>query len=105
MGNQFLTVEKRERWLGKIFFGVSKTPNHNINPYEDTFEFMEASIGSLQWGQDVNHSKKEFAWRYVQILDLYDIKLNETLVLEILGNDKLRNIDAVKQWSEIAQFG
>jgi hypothetical protein len=97
------TKENKMRWISRMYFSVSDSVNHDVNPYEDIATFLEGKVGSLHWGNDKNSSKERFCKKFIQILDLYDIHISSEQILSGLKDDKL-NKDVVNQWSEVARF-
>jgi hypothetical protein len=98
------TKENKMRWLSRMYFSVSDSVNHDVNPYEDIATFLDAKVGSLQWGADKNSSKERFCKKFNQILDLYDIHMTSEQILDGLKKDEMHNSDLVKQWAEVAKF-
>jgi hypothetical protein len=98
------TKENKMRWLSRMYFSVSDSVNHDVNPYEDIATFLDAKVGSLQWGTDKNSSKERFCKKFHQILDLYDIHMTHQQILDSLKKDDALNKDLVNQWSELATF-
>jgi hypothetical protein len=98
------TKENKMRWLSRIYFSVSDSANHDVNPYEDITTFLNAKVGSLQWGNDKKASKERFCKKFNQMLDLYDIHLTVEQIMDGLNKDDMQNSDLVKQWSELATF-
>ncbi len=104
MENQELTKDQKTRWMIRMYFGVSDTPNHDVNPFENYKEFLEAKIGDLAWGKNKLASKKAFASRFVNLLAMYDIKIDESAVLKTLETESRLNKDVIEHWAEIAVF-
>jgi hypothetical protein len=98
------TKENKMRWLSRMYFSVSDSVNHDVNPYEDIATFLDAKVGSLHWGNDKNSSKERFCKKFTQILDLYDIHISSEQILNGLQKDDKLNKDVVNQWSEVARF-
>jgi hypothetical protein len=98
------TKENKMRWLSRMYFSVSDSVNHDVNPYEDIASFLDAKVGSLHWGNDKKASKERFCKKFKQILDLYDINMTPEQILHSLQKDDASNMDLVKQWSELATF-
>src|SRR3954468_9284753 len=98
------TKENKMRWLSRMYFSVSDSVNHDLNPYEDIAAFLDAKVGSLHWGNDKNTSKERFCKKFKQILDLYDITMTPEQIMDGLRKDDTLNADIVKHWSEIATF-
>jgi hypothetical protein len=99
-----LTKENKMRWLSRMYYSVSDSVNHDVNPYEDIATFLDAKVGSLHWGNDKNSSKERFCTKFKQILDLYDIHLTQEQVMSALQKDDQLNKDVVNKWSDIATF-
>jgi hypothetical protein len=104
MGNLGLTKEQKIKWMTRMYFGVSDTPNHDVNPFESRAEFLEGKVGDLNWGIDKNSSKKSFASRFIQLMELYQIHLDEKQILSVLDDENQFNKDVVAIWAEIAIF-
>ena len=91
-------------WLSRMFYGVSRAYDLNINSYEDLSEFLNAEISSLKWGQDKKEAKKRFTKKYQMLLDLYGIRLSQESVLAELEKENQSTQKAVEHWAEHAEF-
>jgi hypothetical protein len=104
MQKKEINKETKMRWLSRMFFSVSDSPNHDVNPYDDVVTFMEATVGSLNWGLEKEGSKERFCTKFEMILDLYDIKLSRENILKGLAKENLANKEVVSNWADLAVF-
>ena len=58
----------------------------------------------MQWGKQKKASKERFCKKLIQILDLYDIRLTEEVILKSLEKDEASNSEVVKVWVAAANF-
>src|SRR5690349_21750416 len=96
------TIENKIRWISRIYFSVSDSYNHDVNPYDEVQDFLNAKVNSMNWGSNKKESKDRFAEKFLKILDLYDIILPKAEVLSALEKEDNLNKDIIKKWASIA---
>ena len=98
------TSEDKYRILSKMYFGISDSENHDVNPYEDVPTFLKSKVKSLQWGKQKKVSKERFCKKFIQVLELYNIQLAPEEILKALEKEEISNRDIVKGWVNVAIF-
>ncbi len=94
--------DKRFRWISKVYFHVTANPAYNLHPFSNVMEFLNAKVGDLVWGKgesDSHISKAKFSESLARTLNMYNIHVSGSDILNSLSNDKLTNRDLVKMLS------
>lgn len=100
-------MEKKFKFLARTFFGASDNPSDDVNPYEDLDNFLNASVGSLNWGHSENareRTKLRFSYNYNQVLVHYGVTLLLEDIFETIKDDEKIIRDIVNEWIELAKF-
>lgn len=99
-----LTTDDKFRILSKMYFGISDSQNHDVNPFEDLSSFLKSKVKSMHWGKQKKASKERFCKKFIQVLELYNIFLEEDFILKSLEKEETSNRDMVKIWAASAIF-
>lgn len=102
-----LTKESKIRWLSRIYFSVSDSPNHDVNPHDDVKAFLKSKVSAMDWGKDAatkRNAKLRFTSKFEKILELYEIAIPSDVILSSLNSDKSLNSQVIEKWAEVAVF-
>ena len=90
-----------------MYFSVSDSPNHDVNPFEEISAFLNATVGDLTWGSDAatrKASKARFCDKFLAITDLYDFEIPRHEVLNGLEKESTTNKDLVTHLASVGKF-
>ncbi len=100
-------MEKKYKFLLRVYFGVSDNPNDDVNPYDNLNAFESSTVGELFWGENGDargRSKIRFSYNYVKVLEQFGVFMNIEDVHSAIENDETSNSDVVNIWLETADF-
>ncbi|HVD99601.1 MAG TPA: hypothetical protein VNB90_15440 [Cytophagaceae bacterium] len=98
------TPENKFRWISKMYFSVSDSPVHDVNPFDDMEPFLKAKVGDMDWGTDKAKSKEKFVKYLSNIFELYDFNIPKPEILKSLENEKQTNSDFITHLASIGIF-
>ena len=104
--NEF-TSDNRFRWISKIFFSVSDSPDADVNPFEDVPTFVEAKVGDLTWGKDAQarqQAKDKFVKSVGIIFNLYDFVIPAEEISKGLQNEGQKMRELITHLCAVGQF-
>jgi len=107
MSKEEFTPENKFKWISRMYFGVSDSPSHDVNPFEEMNPFLEATVKQLEWGKDGESrakAKEKFCEYFMRILDLYDFSIPKDEIMKCLLNESMKNKDVVTYLSSIGKF-
>ncbi len=101
------TPENKFRWLSRMYFSVSDSPKHDVNPFTEMAPFLAATVGEMDWGKDADtrkKSKEKFCHLLLIIFKVYDFVIPEAEIMKCLANEKMTNSDMIKQLAAVGTF-
>ena len=98
------TPENKFRWISKMYFSVSDSPNHDVNPFEEMEPFLKATVGQMDWGKDKDKSKEKLVYYLDITFKLYDFIIAKEEILKSLANEKQTNREFITHLASIGQF-
>jgi hypothetical protein len=101
------TPENKFRWLSRMYFSVSDSPKHDVNPFEEMAPFLAATVGEMDWGKDAGsrkQAKAKFTELLLIIFKLYDFVIPEAEIIKCLENEKMTNSDMIKHLAATGTF-
>lgn len=98
------TPENKFRWISKMYFSVSDSPVHDVNPFTEIEPFLKAKVGDMDWGNDKAKSKEKFVGYLSNIFNLYDFIIPKEEILKSLSNEKQTNSEFVTYLASISTF-
>ena len=104
MKKEEFTPENKFRWISRMYFSVSDSPAHDVNPFEEMGPFLEATVKQMDWGKDPAKAKELFVTFFAKVLDLYDFIIPKEEIVKCLANDSMKNKDLVTHLASIGQF-
>src|SRR4051812_10903031 len=107
MSTEALLSDRRFRWVSKIYFHLSASPNYNLNSFENIVSFLDAKVGDLFWGKndaERKASKEKFSKAFIVILSMYDFHLPPEQLHNVLSDDTLKNYSLVQKLSAAGMF-
>lgn len=93
-----LTKERKEKWISRIYFGVSHSIDFDINPFEDLESFLKGKVKNLTWGKDKKEAKQKFCSKFLLVLNMYDIQIPQDAVIKALENENRNNSEVISEW-------
>ena len=98
------TPENKFRWLSRMYFSVSDSPKHDVNPFTEMAPFLNATISQMDWGKDPAAAKAKLADLLIIIFNLYDFVIPKEEIMNCLANDKMTNSDMIKHLAAVGKF-
>ncbi len=98
------TPENKFRWLSRMYFSVSDSPKHDVNPFSEMAPFLAATLGQMDWGKDKAAAKTKLTDLLLIIFDMYDFVIAKAEILNSLENKKQTNSDLIKHLAAIGTF-
>ncbi len=98
------TPENKFRWISRMYFSVSDSPNHDVNPFEEMAPFLKATVGQMDWGKDKTKSKEKLSSMLNTVFQLYDFIIPQSEIVKSLENEKQTNSDFITHLASIGQF-
>jgi hypothetical protein len=102
-----LTSDEKKRFVSLKYFGTTDNPLDDVNPCDSLNEFLENSVGSLNWGIDATvrrNSKMRFAYNFNQLLNIYRIVLSPADIMTIIDDEDQTNQNAVDEFINHSSF-
>ena len=101
-----LLTDKKFRWIARIYFHLSSSPNYELNKYEEQKEFLLAPVGSLSWGEGKTRTEKKaiFCKALSAILALYEYKIPVEELMNVFSEEKLSNAQLIQKLSAVGTF-
>lgn len=81
------TLENKFRWLSRMYFSVSDSPKHDVNPFSEMAPFLAAKLGQMDWGKDKAVAKTKLTDLLLIIFDRYDFVIPKAEILNSLENE------------------
>jgi hypothetical protein len=98
------TPENKFRWISRMYFSVSDSPNHDVNPFQEMEPFLKATVGQMDWGKDKAQSKEKLSAMLNTVFQLYDFIIPQSEIIKSLGNEKQTNAEFITHLASIGQF-
>jgi hypothetical protein len=98
------TPENKFRWLSRMYFSVSDSPKHDVNPFSEMAPFLAATVGQMDWGKDKAAAKAKLCDLLLIIFNMYDFVIPKAEIMKCLENEKMTNSDLIKQLAAVGTF-
>lgn len=91
MNTELLLSDKSFRWISTMYFYVSASADHAINPFKNLVDFLDVKVGDLGWGTDRDKSKSRFSADLTKVMQMRGYHIPEQEVRNCLSDDQMSN--------------